>query len=553
MSTTPKSFYEIAQRYPDRPAVVDADGTEHRTYGDLLARVNAISNGLRREGLDAGDVVALLTHNSPAFWEMELATGQVGMYIVPINTHLTPEEIAYILRDSGSLTLVAHSDLAEQLTSIHVDLPESRYAIGSPVEGWRPYEDLCAGETDTPTDRRYGPVMGYTSGTTGRPRGVRRRVAGIGPERHAQGLVRSIRWGLGGPGGVHLVCSPLYHSAPGMFSTAALHDGHTIVCRRRFDPEVTLRDIEHFRVTNSHMVPTHFRRLLQLPTETRRTFDPRSLQALVHAGAPCPAETKRDILAWIGPIVWEYYGATDGGLVSIVGPDEWLTRPGTVGRPAPGVSVAIIDETGATQPPNTPGPVYLRGSFEFEYHGDPDKTAASRQGPWTTAGDIGYLDSDGYLFLLDRRDDLIISGGVNIYPREIEERLLTHPEVDDVAVIGVPDPDWGQSIVAFVQPSADVTDDDKLAGELLAHCRQGLAPYKHPRHFKFRSRLPRTEAGKLQRRLLRSDDAPQSEPALADNPKVHSEATPSAATGSKNVPPETSLNRLRRATQTIRT
>ena len=347
--------------------------------------------------------------------------------------------------------------------------------------------------------------MAYTSGTTGSPKGVRSVLPDLDPDTVAAGMATFPSWyGISARTGVHLVTSPLYHSAPGGHALAFLHAGHALLIHRKFDAEQVLRDIERHRVTSTHMVPTHFHRLLRLPEHVRNRYDLSSLEAVVHAGAPCPVQTKQQMMDWLGPVVWEYLGSTEG-LVSRVSPEEWLKTPGTVGRPLAGLTVKILDD-GHEVPHGTPGTIYFGVPGQaptFEYHHDPQKTAAGRSGDLVTAGDYGYLDEDGYLFLLDRRTDLILSGGVNIYPAEVEQQLLSHPAVDDVAVIGVPDDEWGQQVVAVVLPGKDVEPGPELAQELIAHCAEGLARFKLPRRIEFVTEFPRTEAGKVQRRLLR--------------------------------------------------
>jgi long-chain acyl-CoA synthetase len=286
---------------------------------------------------------------------------------------------------------------------------------------------------------------------------------------------------------------------------AALHMGHSVVVHGRFEAELTLCDIERHRVTSSHMVPTQLHRMLSLPEETRQRFDLSSLRSLVHAGAPCPIDVKRRMINWVGPIVWEYLGATEG-MVAIVSSQEWLTKPGTVGKPAFGSTVKILDDDGVEVPAGVAGGIYFGGAgADFEYHNAATKTQDNRVGNLHTVGDIGRFDDDGYLYLLDRRSDLILSGGVNIYPAEVEQQLISHPAVTDVAVIGIPDEEWGQSVLAIVQPTDPAAAGDDLAAELLVHCEGRLAAYKRPRRFEFRSELPRTATGKLLRRNLRDE------------------------------------------------
>jgi long-chain acyl-CoA synthetase len=496
-------FYRFAQARPERIAIVDPDGSS-LTFGELARRVNQVSRALRSRGLAAGDVVAGLVRNGHEHLELVLATGQVGLYYVPVNWHLSPAEIGYIVEDSGAKLVVAAAEQAQELPA--GSLPANRLAVGGAVAGWEPYLEFGRDEPDDePDDRRCGLVMGYTSGTTGYPKGVRAPIPDAEPESVVGRFTEFAAAYGAGPDGVHLVCSPLYHAAPSGHALAFLHAGHTVVIQHKFDPEAVLRDIERYRVTTSHLVPTHFHRLLELPGQTRGRYDLSSLQALIHAGAPCPVTIKRQMLDWVGPVVWEYLASTEG-YVARVSPQEWVAKPGTVGRPLPGLTVQILGSDGQELPGGEPGMIYFgyRGHAPaFEYHHDPEKTSAGRSGDLVTAGDFGYLDEDGYLFLLDRRTDLIISGGVNIYPAEIEQHLISHPSVDDVAVIGVPDHEWGHSILAVVQPSAGTAADAELAASLLAYCGEGLASFKRPRRIEFVSDFPRTETGKVQRRLLR--------------------------------------------------
>jgi long-chain acyl-CoA synthetase len=461
-----RGFYEIATEDPERPALLGEEGT---TYGELLARVNQASNGLTSRGVRPGDCVVTVLKNGLDALTMMLATYQIGAYLVPVNWHFTTEEIDYIVADCGAGIVVS---------------PEALTVAGPPEH------------------RRAGSMMLYTSGTTGRPKGVRRRLLDLTPEEMYPILMRKSWRHFGLPhGGVHLVCSQLYHSAPYGQVMMALQLGHSIVAPERFDAAGTLRLIERHRVTNAFMVPTMFHRLLAVPE--RESYDLSSLTHLYHGAAPCPPATKQAMIDWLGPVLWEYYGSTEAAVATMVSSQEWLARPGTVGRALDGMAFTIVGEDGREVPPGEPGLVYIGGINRFEYHGDPEKTAAAMRGRDYTPGDIGYVDEDGYLFLLDRRTDLIISGGVNIYPAEVEAVLLEHPSVADVAVIGVPDTEWGHRVVALVQPAAGVTGGTKLTAELLRHCGPRLAKLKHPRTIEYHEALPRTPTGKLSRRNVR--------------------------------------------------
>ncbi|NRQ36751.1 AMP-binding protein [Nonomuraea sp. NN258] len=482
-------FYAIAAADPDRVAVIDVDESV-TTYGDLLARVNQVSHGLRARGVNRGEVVAGVLPNGIDAVVMHLATSQIGVYYVPINWHLTESEVAYILGDCDAKVVVT--------------------GPGHPAPGGEVgTAGLAAGQpSDAPAERSSGGIMYYTSGTTGFPKGVQRPL----PEGVPEDIVPLYTWFLGEvvdlrPGdGVHLVTSPMYHSAPSAHTMFALHLGHTVVITPRFEPESILERVQRHRVTNAMMVPTMFHRMLQLPDEVKAAYDVSSLRQVIHTAAACPVAVKQGIMDWWGPVLYEYYGSTESTIAFAVKPHEWLARPGTVGRPAPTFEAKIMDEAGMELPPGEPGMIYVKsGINSFQYRKDPAKTAASMRGDWYAPGDIGFLDKDGYLFLCDRRTDLIVSGGVNIYPAEIEAALLEHPAVADVAVIGVPDEEWGHNVVALIQPAEGVTPGPALTAELLEHCGPRIARFKHPKVVEYRDRLPRTPTGKLSRSKVRQE------------------------------------------------
>jgi long-chain acyl-CoA synthetase len=502
-------FWEIAQAEPTRLAIVAAQAAT-TTYGELLASANRLAHGLLGLGLMTGDTVAVVLPNEPLFLAVHLATAQVGLYLVPINWHLTAPEIAYILRDCGAKVLIANpafGDAARRAADT-VNLSVDRRFGSVAFPSFAAIDELIAGQPPTlPAQRQTGQRMMYTSGTTGRPKGVRRPVREEPPETNLN-LGWSFYTGLGYRGagaGVHLVTGPLYHGGPILTSTLALHLGHSVVLMTKWTPEATLDLIGQYGVTNTHMVPTMFHRLLALPEAVRASAHVSSLTNVVHGAAPCPIEVKRRMLDWWGPVLYEYYAATEGAATTLDA-HAWLARPGSVGRPIAGAEITIVRDDDTEAPAGEPGVIYIKGwsyGRPFEYHQDPEKTAASRRGDSFTVGDIGYLDEDGWLYLCDRRTDLIISGGVNIYPAESEGVLLTHPAVRDVAVIGVPDAEWGQQVRAVVEPAAGVTADAALAEELIAFCRASLAHYKCPRSVVFCPALPRTDAGKLSRAQVR--------------------------------------------------
>jgi len=508
-------LWNIARTEPDMTAVVDPSGREV-TYRELAATADRYGRGLQALGLRPGDCVVMMLPNGVDMVAVYFAAMQTGLYVVAVNWHLVGPEVAYIVQDSGAKAFVGHERFADTAAEAAAGLPgEARFAVGE-VPGFRPLHELGADEpASRPDVRTTGAPMLYTSGTTGRPKGVRRPLTGTDPDE----VPMAAAWFFGIFGlkpfddHVHLCGSPLYHTAVLNFVSISIQLGHTAVLMDRWDPEDMLRLIERHHATHSHMVPTQFSRLLALPEEVRARYDVSSLRAAIHGAAPCPHEVKRQMLNWWGPVVIEYYAATEGGGTSISA-EEWVRKPGSVGRPWPGSEVKILDEDGEGLAPGETGLVYMRmGASTFEYHRDAEKTRKARVGNLFTLGDVGYLDEDGYLYLCDRKSDMIISGGVNIYPAEIEGELAGHPKVADVAVFGIPHPDWGEEIKAVVQPVDGVPPGPELTEELLAFAGARLARFKLPRSIDYVDELPRDPNGKLYKRKLR-------EPYWADREKA---------------------------------
>ena len=488
-----------AKYMPDAPAVISASGD--RTFAQLNARCNQLVRALRARGLAAGDSVALMCSNRTEFVEVFWAVRRAGLRITAINWHLTGEEAAYIVDDCDAKAFFADARFAEAAVQTSQQAPKlrARIAIGGSLPGFEDYDSVLQGmDARDIEDPQVGSPMLYTSGTTGRPKGVYRAVPAPTPSHPA--VVAFYRPGES----VHLVTGPLYHAAPLSFSLAIPHgQGAALVLMDGWDTERALELIEKHRVTHTHMVPTMFHRLLSLP-EAARKRDLSSLRYILHGAAPCPVAVKHALIAWVGPIVYEYYAATEG-TGAYVDSATWLQRPGTVGKPETSDHVRILDEQGNEQPRGTPGLIYLKAPEQgrFAYYKDPEKTGKAYRGDYYTLGDMGYLDDDGYLFLTDRSAHLIISGGVNIYPAEVEAVLLAHPAVADVGVIGVPNSEWGEEVKAVAMLQPGYTAGAKLEAELIEHCRARLAHYKCPRSVDFVDELPRHDNGKLYKHKLR--------------------------------------------------
>ncbi|MGW6156520.1 acyl-CoA synthetase [Streptomyces sp. NPDC055144] len=504
-SAPPNGFWAQATADPGRTVLVAPDGEEW-TAGRLHADVNKLVHGLRAAGLERGDAFAVVLPNGVEFFTAFLAASQAGFYLVPVNHHLVGPEIAWIVADSGAKVLIGHERFAEQAVAAadEAALPAGqRYAVGT-VDGFRPYAQLLEGQPESvPDDRTLGWVMNYTSGTTGRPRGIRRPLPGKLPEETYLGGFLGI-FGIKPFGdNVHLVCSPLYHTAVLQFAGASLHIGHTLVLMDKWTPEDMLRLIDTFKCTHTHMVPTQFHRLLALPDSVRSAYDVSAMRHAIHGAAPCPDHVKRAMIDWWGHSVEEYYAASEGG-GAFATAEDWLKKPGTVGKAWPISELAVFDDDGNQLPPGELGTVYMKMSTGgFSYHKDENKTKKNRIGDFFTVGDLGILDEDGYLFLRDRKIDMIISGGVNIYPAEIESALLTHPAVADAAAFGIPHDDWGEEVKAVVELTEGHVAGDALAAEILAHCERQLAGYKRPKTVDFIETMPRDPNGKLYKRRLR--------------------------------------------------
>ncbi|MFT5041904.1 MAG: long-chain acyl-CoA synthetase [Hyphomicrobiaceae bacterium] len=502
-----------AQTSPDKPAVISASTGEVVTYAELDSRSNQLAQLLWSEGLRRGDHIAVFMENHLRYFEVAWAALRSGLYITTVNRYLTAPEASYIVDDCGARVLISSREVHEAAAEIpnHAKACQRFLVVdGPPADASDRFEDYEASLKEHPTERLeeepLGELMLYSSGTTGRPKGITRPLAdrpvsrGLAMAVTLRGLFKA------DADSVYLSPAPMYHSAPIGFCTAIQSIGGTVVMMEHFTPLDALRAMEKYAVTHTQWVPTMFTRMLKLPEEERKGFSFPSHRVAIHAAAPCPRKVKEEMFAWWGPILHEYYGGTEGNGLTYVGPKDWLAHPGTVGKAVLG-TVHICDEDGAEVAAGEPGLVYFeRNKSIFEYHKDPEKTR-SAQHPnhpsWTALGDVGYVDEQGYLFLTDRASFMIISGGVNIYPQEIENELIMHPKVEDVAVIGVPHPEFGEEVKAVVQPIAGVNADPALADELISYTRECLAAYKCPRSIDFLDELPRLPTGKLYKRLLK--------------------------------------------------
>ncbi|KXP01051.1 acyl-CoA synthetase [Tsukamurella pseudospumae] len=507
----PGAFAELT---PGKPAAIDAATGDVLTYARLNDESTRLAHHLHALGLRRGDTIAIVAGNDLRIFCAYVAAIRSGLYVAAVNFHLTPGEVNYILEDCEAQALFAGADVAQAVSQAR-ELPAlasagHTIAWGGDIAGFDDYDAVLAAADAAPLiDQPRGTDMLYSSGTTGRPKGIRiplpeGRVDEI-PDAYT--AIFAPAYGMDADT-VYLSPAPLYHAAPLRFCGVTMSVGGTVIMMHRFDPEEALALIEKYRVTHSQWVPTMFVRMLKLPDETRARYDTSSLKVAIHAAAPCPAEVKRSMIQWWGPVIHEYYASTEAAGATFIGPQEALERPGSVGKAGLGVA-RICGADGAVLPAGEIGTIYFeREAMPFQYHNAPEKTRAAQHPDhdnWATTGDIGYLDEDGYLYLTDRKDFMIITGGVNIYPQESESALIMHPAVADVAVIGVPDAELGETALACVELAPGATASDELAQELIAYAGRELARYKLPRAVRFVESLPRTPTGKLVKRLIALD------------------------------------------------
>lgn len=506
----------MARTFPEKPALICGDAV--LSYAELEARSNQLAHLFHAWGLREGDGIAVVLGNEIRFAEFYWAALRTGLYFTPINTHLAPAEMHYIIDNCEARLLVVSQTFRDVVAPFASQLPQvtHRLIVDGMLQGFEPYPQSASSWPTTPlAQEREGATMLYSSGTTGRPKGIRRGLPGRHPaDAPAAALGAALRFGFQADDR-YLCVGPLYHAAPLGFSFAMHRIGATVVLMPRFEAEGALAHIARHRVTTSQWVPTHFVRLLQLPATVRQRYDLTSHRLAIHAAAPCPVDIKRQMIDWWGEIIVEYYAATEGG-GTMVDTAAWLQRPGTVGRHWTGGKVWILDEAGQELPAGQPGLIYFAAPEaareRFHYYKDASKTASAYREDRFTIGDIGYLDSEGYLFLTDRQSHLIISGGVNIYPAEVESTLIGHAAIRDVAVIGVPDADMGEQVKAVAELRDGYTATPELAREIIDFTRDRIAHYKCPKSVDFVAQLPRSAAGKLLKQALRAGYWPQGGP-----------------------------------------
>ena len=505
----------VAER-GDEPAIIDDRGTT--SWVELDSRVTRLVHALRARGLVAGDAVVTMLGNQSEFIEASLACAHAGWLLVPVNWHLVAREVAYVIDDASADAVITDERwlpvVLDALALAEASSLRARLVIDASAlpDGFESYEDALASSHDGEIDdaQRGGPMF-YTSGTTGFPKGVRSTLSTVGgPPEMLTLIAHSMAPMIGvTPGGreVQLVCGPIYHSAQWAFSFFPMIGGSTVVMQHKYDSAAMLQMIDRYSCTNVHLVPTQMKRLLDLPDEVKNEFSGASLTTVWHGAAPCPPAVKRGLIEWWGPKITEYYGSTEGSIISTVSSAEWLAKGGSVGKPLDSVEVIVVNDESERVAQGQEGTLYFKNKMgtDFTYHNDEAKTRDSHLEPGVfTTGDVGYIDADGYLWLSDRKIDMIISGGVNIYPAEIEGVIAAHPAVEDVAVIGVPDEEFGESVKALVQVAEGVSASPETAQAIIAHCREFLAGYKAPRSVDFVQHIPRTGTGKIQKQPLRA-------------------------------------------------
>ncbi len=497
---------EFARSTPDKPAYIMAGSGETVTYRQLNERSNQGAHYFRSLGLNIGDHIAFLMENNARFFEICWAAQRAGLYYTAISSRLTAEEAAYIINDCGAQVFITSDykkDLAQELLDLTPKVG-THLMVNGVIPGYVSYEQTVTSFPTTPLDDECeGSDMLYSSGTTGRPKGIKPAEIGveIGTEDNLYNILKNIYKFTSDS--IYLSPAPLYHAAPLRYNMRAHRFGATCVVMERFDAEMYLELVEKYRITHSQLVPTMFVRMLKLPEDVRKKYDVSSLEIAIHAAAPCPEKVKYQMMDWWGPILCEYYAGTEGNGYCAVTPEEWLAHPGTVGRAHVGI-LHIVGEDGEELPVGETGAIYFSDGREFTYHNDPERTQESYNGKgWSTLGDVGYVDEDGFLYLTDRQSYMIISGGVNIYPQEIEDLLLTHPKVYDAAVFGVPNEEFGEEVKAVIQPLDMHLAGPDLEEELMEFCRSHISHVKCPRSVDFEAELPRHPTGKLYKRLLK--------------------------------------------------
>ena len=497
-----------AKAFPDKPAMIAAERGEIVTYRELNDRSNQLAQLFWARGLRPGDHIAVFMENHLRFMDAVWAAFRSGLYVTTVNRYLPADEAAYVVNDCMAKALVTSYSRRDVIAEMTPMIPNctTRLMVDGVIEGWEPYEDLVAAQPAVPLAEEWmGESMLYSSGTTGRPKGILRPLSNKRPDEAVELRKQGNRYGVTADS-VYLSPAPLYHAAPLAYVTNIHCFGGTVVMMEKFDGETALQMIERHGVTHSQWVPTMFVRMLKLPVEVRTRYRLDTHKVAIHAAAPCPVDVKREMIEWWGPILYEYYAGTEGTGSTFIDSEDWLKHPGSVGRAAVG-TLHICDEAGNDLGPGEEGLVYFeREAPLFEYHNDPGKTAQARHPKhpgWNALGDVGYLDADGYLYLTDRKAFMIISGGVNIYPQAIEDALVTHPKVADVAVFGVPDPEMGEAVKAVIEPAEGVAPTPELAAELMAFARGKLAHYMAPKSIDFIEEMPRLPTGKLYKRLLK--------------------------------------------------